>query len=318
MDPVDIAPEFIDVEFEEIAPDDSRFAGYIAESAGEETFGISWPSWLPKFPESEWHAQKDRQKAALGTDRPGRLYLDPENDQSPESSCVFNAGECLYRYQWNKAVGKKFALKWSPMWGYQFNCSGRHSGSYTMDCLRWTSEIGLCPESSSNRSDTPALQLKHDRAKALCPHTYHQNTPYEGKKRYEEAKATAKWFRGRTWITLNGDIEFASALLHQLPICNGRSGHSIAHCDLVWDGRNWLSEYLDSYDSDRGDNGRLYDSRRMWSTSGAWALYDIYLPDNPLYPCGNETLEVNKETYIELYPDLTEEQIDFYMASKPT
>lgn len=309
--PVEINPDWVDIDFAETQPDNPDFAGCLDPFGSEpEPFGVSWPSGVPVLKSNEWAAYKQKQKDELGTDRPGRLYLEPHNDQSPESSCVLNATEVAFRFSRNKAIGKMWEMKISPMWMYQYICSGRHSGSYTMDAMRFITETGGCPESSSAKSQNPSLTLCHRRATSLCPYTYHQNTPYEGKRKYEIAKNTAKYFRVTQWITLQGDDQFATALLYGWPIVNGRSGHSICHCDLIQDGRNWYSEYLDSYDSDRGDNGRLYDTQRMWTTSGAWAAASVVIPDNPLLPCGPDSLTLpTVEEYYALFPDAPKESV---------
>ena len=289
-----INPSFIDVDFTENS-------GLIDDPA-ERMMGSDWPSDVPILSYKELREMKEEHLRLFGTYQVGRLYLKPDNDQTPESSCVYNAGESAFRYCWNRQLGSQFALKWSPMWGYSYNCSSRHSGSTMWGCMEWLTSVGLVPESSSVKSSSPTLDIAHQRAKALCPHTYHQNTPYEGKKVDPEAKATAKHFRVKEWIRIDSELHFANALVNRWPIVYGRQSHSICACDLVFDGREPYAEYLDSYDSTRGDNGRLYDSRRKWNTGGAWACRTTYLPDNPLYPCGEDTLKITRSNYADLYP----------------
>ena len=46
MDPVDIADEWVDVDFDEFEPGSPQFAGNLDHDPTEQTFGISWPDTL--------------------------------------------------------------------------------------------------------------------------------------------------------------------------------------------------------------------------------------------------------------------------------
>ena len=278
--------------------------GGIVPSEGDATFGATWPSSLRVFDRSEWADVKREQEVNLGTVHVGRLYLDPWNDQSPESSCVYNSAESTWRYCWTRQLGKRFVMKCSPMSGYGCVTRRRHSGSTMWGAMERLTEVGLLPESSSAMSEAPGLSLCHDRAKQLCRHHFHQNTPFATKDAFPDGwRVTAKHFRVLEWVRLDTREQFASARLHRMPICYGRSGHAICGCDLVQDERRrWLCEYLDSYDRDRGDHGRLYDTERHWSTGGAWAAASVVLPDDPTAPAGSNGLTVSDGELARLYP----------------
>lgn len=281
----------------------------VIETAEDASYGAAWPESLPIYPRREWAERKREQLENLGTLRPGRLYLDAWNDQTPESSCVYNATESAWRYLWARSLGHPFLMKCSPMAGYINQTTRRHSGSTMWGAMEWATTVGLLPERSSAKSHAAGLTLCHDRAKALCKHTWHQNTPFTQRSQLPDGwRTTAKHFRVLEWVRLDHAEHFASALLHRLPIVYGRQGHSICACDLVQDTRGrWLAEYIDSYDTDRGDNGRLYDSERNWNTGGAWAAMSVTLPANPLAPCGNDGQRVDRQTLRRLYPAVTDQ-----------
>jgi len=274
-----INPLYVDVEHE--------FSGYIEDREGESSFGSAWPDSLKIFDRSEWR-DRARELEKAGFD--ATTYLRPYNNQHPESSCVYNAAEVCMRYIRNRTLGNKYEMKCSPMSGYCRVTSRRHSGSTMWGALEQLSDIGLLPESSSEYSE-PGLKLLHRRAKAMCRHTFHQNTPFVRQRELPEGyRDTAKHFRVHEWIRLDNEEQFASALLAPYPICYGRNGHSIAAVQLDFDGREPYAKYLDSYGASKGDGGYLWDSRRKWNTGGAWACRSVVIPDDPRLPCGSDGL----------------------------
>ena len=284
----------------------------VIESAEDATFGAAWPDRLQVFRRNEWADEKRRQFENLGTYTPGRLYLEPWNNQTPESSCVYNSAEGGWRYLWNRQLGPAFGMKCSPMSGYINQTTRRHTGSTMWGAMEWMTEVGLLPEKSSRYTDAAGLLACHGRSVALCRHTFHQNTPFVQRSALPDGwRSTAKHFRVLEWIRIDTVEQFASALLHRLPIIYGRQRHCILGSDLVQDDRGrWLVEYLDSYGPGRGDNGRLYDTEANWSTGGAWAAASVVVPDNPLRPAGDDGKPATRPVLRSLYPDVSDEYFE--------
>ena len=72
-----------------------------------------------------------------------------------------------------------------------------------------------------------------------------------------------------------------------MSVVYGRSGHSILAEDMVMRNGNFYARSCDSYGfNNRDGTGRIYDSRRMWATGGAWVAIvgtmsdDLQKPEN--------------------------------------
>ena len=238
----------------------------------EETFGSDFPDkWL--VPRSSW---RDMIREIAEYRITLSNFLEPLNNQNPESSCVSNATESCIRVIRNVSLGVQHSIKLSPMSLYCRVSSRRHSGSTMQDNLHESNERGLLPEDNpSNRA------MFH----TVC----HQNTPFfPSRELPDNWETTARHFRSHEWYQINSRQAFGSALLHRWPICYGRNGHSIAGMDLVFERGRYYCRYLDSYGTDHGENGYLYDSERQWSTHGAWCLRSVTLPHRPGKPAGDD------------------------------
>mgnify|MGYP003334078817 FL=1 len=262
-----IDPAHIDVEFTA----DGMLSG------GDMSFGAEFRSdWL--IGRSEWRDRIEAKKAAGGGLEQYNLKI---NDQNPESSCVCNAAETCFRTVWTRQLGVEHSIDFSPMSLYTRICSSRHSGSWMPDALAELEDNGILPE------DTPANR-------ARFKHVVHQNTPFIRERDLPDGwKQTAKHFRviKGEWYRLPDDNEaFASALLSDMPICYGRSGHSIAALTLVYSDGRFLAKYAQSYGTDVGDNGYQYDSERNWNTDGAWCLRAVTMPSDVSKPAGGDQL----------------------------
>jgi len=324
--PNDFDPRFIDVD---LTYTDGT-VGFI-ETDEDRAFGASrgWPSTLKLFESSEWRDAKREQEKILGPmlesyglppDRPGWLYADPWNDQAPQSSCVHNAVEACRRYHYCREFGRGFLIKASPMSSYAARGRGFRAGDYMAKVMQHSMDVGQLPESSSDKSTAPGLTECHNRTLLLARHHFHQNSPHAGPRDLPNGwEITAAHIRTREWIALDSDEEIASAMLHRLPILTGRAGHSIQYSDLVFDGKTPYAEYLDSYDKDRGVNGRLKDSRRMWNDSkhNTFALVDVELPDNPLAPFGADGKQADRATLRRAFPQVDDQLFALLYSQLP-
>ncbi len=271
-----IDPKFIDVDY----PAD----GLIHDPVGEATFGEEFPDSLliggGKFTDSQFIAAcreliEENKKLGLS----GRNFVRPLNNQRPESSCVYNATEAVWRGTWNQIYGNAWEIKLSPMSGYCQATRRAGSGSTMWGALLFMQETGLLPEDN-------------EKNKKLFKHTFHQNSPFVQRERLPSGcQQTSRHFRFREWLKISNGQQYMSAIIkHRYFICMGRKGHSMAAIDGAWD-NGLYAAICDSY-GDRGDNGYVYDSWRTVcnATGGAWAGRDPYLPDNPAYPAGKDGL----------------------------
>ncbi len=317
-----IDPALVDVEWDK--DDDQLPEGFFGlnQDAEEPPFAANdWPTEVPVMSIDECYDYVyDVIEPAFGTVTPADITLLPLQNQTPESSCVCNAEEAMYRNLRNILIGWQYELKFSPMWTYQRICSRRHSGSYMVDAFTHSQETGHLPEDTSAyqvAQHQSRLDLAHERTKYLLPQSYHQNTPYEGRDTYPAGTDTAKYFKSTVICAVPSFDHACTALAMGRTLFNGRSGHSICQDALVFDDNRKskpLWRYCDSYGPGRGDNGRLYDSRRAWNVNGAFVLWDIARPKNPLYPCGSATKTFSLEKAYELFPavdrDLVQQLFD--------
>ncbi len=314
-------PSIIDVD---LTPPDG-VKGYLDTPEQLQAFGNSrrWPSTLEKWDRGQWRDAKREQEKAFGPmlqrynlpiDRPGWLYLEPWLNQSPESTCVHCNASCCHRYLMARNYGSEYLIYGAPMSSYAMRSRPRNAGDYMGQVCEHMQTIGQLPAYKSNRSSSATMDEAHRRAEILSGATFRQNTPYARKSELPENwERFAKYIRVTEWIALATDDEIASAMLHRLPILTGRQGHSITYCDLVFDDRgNPLAEYLDSYGPERGNNGRLVDTPRVWMDNpyNTFAALQIWKPNHILQPFGEDTVKVDKATLRSLYPRVSDETFD--------
>lgn len=274
-----IDPKLIDIELEP--------AGHLSGGMDDRSFGIPFPDEL-LIPKSEWKDRitdlKDNDPFHVDGPHPqgcisanyipkGHTY-----NQHPESSCVLNATCAAIQTVRNMCLGVEHAIKLSPMWLYCQLARSRHSGSYMWQALELTLKIGALPS-----------DLHADIFAATC----HENTPFGWPSKLVEDgdTDTSRHFRPLEYLRIDDATQFCSALLNQYPVVYGRSGHSICARDLVYESRKYMARSLDSYGWDNRDGtGNIYDSERMLSTGGAWALRVVTLPDDPRRPAGDDGL----------------------------
>jgi|3_EtaG_2_1085321.scaffolds.fasta_scaffold00608_16 hypothetical protein len=260
---MNINPALIDIVRDEWKP--GQELGGLIHS--EESFGVSFPSSFV-IPRNEW---KDRIDDRKSKNYALQNFFDYVYNQNPESSCVYNAACRCYAIRYAVQYGKKYMFIPSPMSGYNQVARSRNSGSTCWGAMEHLTEVGIL------------FSDKH----ANFKHTYQENTPFS-RNMPQGWRDTARHLRvaKNGWFSIGSKEEFASALLHDMPICYGRKGHSICGEDLLHDGRRFLVRYCDSYSKSRGDNGRLYDSESNWSTGGAWCCAETLAPDDPSQPAG--------------------------------
>lgn len=281
---VQINPALIDVSF---TFDGMTDAGY-SESDLCGAGAIPFPDNLliPRSDWDEWINQNDQNKSAA-IDYSARF-----THQGSSHECVCHAATQSFEIAYNRQLGIKHAVYFSPVALYTRITGGRQmGGSNVNDSLRELMNRGALPE-----HDGPEwLGGKGGQAKRFKV-TVHQTAgrsedhwPTKGWIRESGFPAgwdqTAKHFRVLEAFTISGREQHGSALLRGLTIVNGRNGHSIPHCQLVKSGGKYMSKYRDSYNQDR------FDSENLWG--GGYAISVVTAPSNPEKPAGDQMKEVS-------------------------
>jgi hypothetical protein len=248
-----ISDKFVDV--------DHTFSGWI-DSDEDRTYGAAFPDEL-LVDRSEWRDRIEERKKAQHSLQRYHPYV---YNQKPESCCVYcSAAGCL-TIRRNLSLGNSKQVVLSPLSGYARVATSRHSGSTMWGALEQCREVGLLPSDKHSKD---------------YPHTFRECTPFAWPRAFPDGwRETAKLFRCTEWCRIDSRTQFASAVLGDMPVCYGRSGHSICAEDLLWHEGRFVVSYCDSYSKNRGDNGRLYDTERYWATGGAWACRVVTLPED--------------------------------------
>lgn len=248
------------------------FDGLI-DSDEEKTYGADFPDKL-LVARSEWKDRiREREKKNHELKRCSPYVV----DQSPTSTCVYCSATSVAMCLRNLSLGVKWQIILSPMSGYCFATRRASSGSTMWGAMQRLTEHGVLPANIKGQEK-------------YFKHTLQECKPFIQREDMPSGfESTAKHFRVLEWFRIDSKEQFASALLNDMPICYGRSGHSIMAEDLVISSRgDVVARYKDSYSTSRGDDGRLYDSERMWGTGGAWAGASVTLPDDPRLPAGSD------------------------------
>lgn len=211
--------------------------------------------------------------------------------QGNSHECVCHASTQSFEIAYNRQLGLKYAVYFSPVALYTRITGGRQwGGSNVMDAVRELMNRGAIPE-----HDGPEwLGGKGGQAKRF-KFTVHQTSG-----RSEDQWATKGWIRESQFadgwentsrhfrvleaFTIPDKEAHASALLHGLCVVNGRQGHSIPHGMLVKSSGRYLSKYRDSYNRD------LFDSESLWG--GGFAIASVTSPDDPTKPAGSDMKEI--------------------------
>lgn len=210
---------------------------------------------VPTIPESQWPAEAEKIKAAGGgcSALVSRIY-----DQGQEGSCVANAcsqaHEIVQASQW----GKENVVHLSAISLYRRIGRSAQSGAMVSDGLDEMAERGVLPlDNPENRARFGAC---------VMPNTGWRNAFPSG------WEAVAAKFAAHEWFIVDTVAELITALIHQHPVVVGRSGHSIAYCDPVYDGGKLYAKYANSWGTGFGENGFGYDSLSMIRSSASWAF----------------------------------------------
>lgn len=255
-----INPNHVDVDF----PSDPSF------TFGDQGFAAFGPPRAPYgesvnvIPESQWRDMAEAIKAAGGgcSQLVSRIY-----NQGNEGSCVANACSQAHEIIQAKTYGKANVVHLSAISLYKRIGRSANSGAMVSDGLDEMAERGILP-----------LDDEGNRAKfgsAVMPNTGFRTAYPSG------WEATAKKFAGTEWFIIESVNELITALLNQHPVVVGRSGHSIAYCDAVYEGSNLLVAYANSWGGGQSGWGSPYgghpsgfgfDSMRLIRSSASWAF----------------------------------------------
>jgi hypothetical protein len=219
--------------------DASRFAAFADEA---ETIA-----------ESQWRELADAtQKAGGGASQlVTRIY-----NQGREGSCVANAASQGHEINQCRQFGKDRVVHLSAISLYKRIGRSASSGAMVSDGLEEMAERGILPlDTAENRERF---------GEHVMPATGFSE-------RYPDGwESTAKRITAHEWVICDSVNEIISALLRQWPVMVGRSGHAICYCDPVYDGRNLLVKYANSW-GNWGENGFGYDSLKLIKQSARWA-----------------------------------------------
>lgn len=178
-------------------------------------------------------------------------------------NCVANACSQAHEIIQAKQSGKENVVHLSAISLYKRIGSSPNSGAMVSDGLEEMSERGVLP------LDTPENRAKF--GPSVMPNAGFRTAYPSG------WEATAKKFAASEWFVIESVNELITALLNQHPVVVGRSGHSIAYCDVVYDGSNLMVGYCNSWGSwGSGLGGHAtgfgFDSLRLIRSSASWAF----------------------------------------------
>lgn len=201
------------------------------------------------IPESQWRELAEQMKTDGGGCSALVVWL---GSQLRESSCVSWACCKAHEIIQAKQFGKENVVKLSPISLYQRIARSEHSGAMVSNGLKKMAEGGVLPRDDAE-----------NRAK-FGEHVF----PVNGwGVRYPDGwETTGKKFRATEWFVIDRVNELFTALFNRHPVVVGRSGHSIAYCDPIFEDGRWLVKYADSY------NVYRYDSMNMIRSAANWAF----------------------------------------------
>lgn len=276
-----IDPKLIDVQFQ---PD-----GMIEESPASMERALKGAG-AKDFPDkllidrSEWDdriREMEEQKAFAEHFSPRFTH------QGNSHECVCHASTQAFECAYNRQLGNKNPVRFSPLSLYTRITGGRQwGGSMVSDALYELIENGHIPEYDGEEwmgghlgqkeRFRASLHLTSGRSESWWP-TSGWVKPRDLPSGWEQ---TARHFRVLEAFWIPDRAAHFSALLRGMVVVNGRDGHSIPHMAVVKDGGSYLSKYKDSYDVFR------YDSERK--TGGGYAIRAVTMPDDPNKPAGED------------------------------
>lgn len=280
---VSVDPKLIDCDFE--------FDGLLDQSMESEEREILMAG-ATEFPtrylidRSEWDDRiREHEKFKSSAD----FFSSRFTWQMNSHECVCHAATQLFETTYNRQVGNKQVVWFSPLALYTRLTGGRRwGGSNVQHSLRVMMSEGMLPEHSGPKG--PKTQKKcfkhtvHNTSGRSEDHERDGGGPWIRKGDFPDGwQKTAAHFQVLEAYYIPDRDAHASCLLHGWALSNGRKGHSVPHMLIVKEGRRYLSKYKDSYGVFR------YDSEQYWS-SGGFCVRAVSLPSNPRMPAGTEML----------------------------
>ena len=210
---------------------------------------------LPLYPESDWPQLVEQMDANGGTGL-DRLVTKIKN-QKQEGSCVGNCWSQMCEILQAMQFGLENVVLTSAMSLYRQIGSSAQSGANIDDARVAMRDVGILP------ADNDA-----NKARGFVTH------PDTG----WSVRLPENWqaFAANLRITENYIVRsvqgLVSALINGHPVGVGRAGHSICYCRPVYDGRNLLVRYANSWGGDWSDAGFGYDSLWYIQSSAGYAI----------------------------------------------
>jgi len=255
-----VVQDFLDVDFENIMPE-GRLTGALprASKPGDGRFPLA-SSRFEAIPRSMW-------KEKIESHKPLTPLVGKIKDQNGEGSCAGNAAVKCGEIVWNFQLGMKRQVELSAMSLYKRTGSGPNSGSNIDSNLTEFMNRGVLPVDNARNRELfkhvhPAIGWRH-------------RLP-------EGWTSTAAFFVVVEWLDITTYDELITALLLNMPVCYGRSGHAICGVDPVWHNNSAVVKYANSWHESWGDEGFGYDSERAIGgyirSYGAWACRTVRFP----------------------------------------
>ncbi len=231
------------------------------------------------FPDHLWIEPRDWKDHARENDRNGTW---PENyrsrftHQGNSHECTCHALIQNIEIAWNRQRQSLSDAVWlSPLSVYAEANPRKWGGSYCQKVLGIAIERGVLPEyDGPGGPGTQKTKFRHTLNQTAGRSDSGPWVPVSG---FPSGwKETAAAFAPDEVINVSSWEEHVCLLLHGYAVSNGRSGHSICHVQIVWDGGQIRSKYSDSYNVHRFDSERMIRS----GVGGAFAVVTTKVPDN--------------------------------------
>lgn len=264
-----VRPEFVDTDLAEEGKNLDHPAGCLQPDKAINRLPRLGDA-VPIIPSSQWKELAD----AIAAEGGGATKLVTEIlDQGNEGSCVGNAETQCDMITQAKQFGRDKVIRLSACSAYQLIGRSPNSGAMVSDAIDAHKDIGILP------LDTPENRAQFG-AHVMPPRGFRTPRP-------SGWEATAKLFRADEWFVIQSVEEMFTALLNQIPVVVGRSGHSIVYADLVFKGNDPHVIYVNSWSLDWGfaagsmSGGFGLDTMRSIRSSSSWAygLRSIIVPE---------------------------------------
>ena len=275
-----VNPNEVDVSF-----DDGIFRGMIEGSDSQEALmGIGMKEFPTELyiPESEWD---DRIREMDKHESWPENYSVRFTNQSPTHECVYHCRTQCFESTYNRQIGRKFAMRFSPLAGYfgDKGPNGQWGGANVNRSLNLAMSDGMLPEYDGEEwmGGNLGQMARFKHTCHLTSGTGKSHWPTHGwiRSLTEGWRDTSRHFRVIEGFWIPNSRAHVSSIFHGWGVGNGRKGHSIPHLRIVKDASGrYLSKYKDSYDVFR------YDTQSL--TGGGYCIRQTTMPDDPSKPAG--------------------------------